>query len=95
MGFESSSTSSLEAMKMLKEGDFLGGLYHSAVAFEPQLEVALREGKPDLIVLDHFLVSPAIAQASAPFVNLFSGNPLMLFNNELLPPPCSGENDSF
>ncbi len=85
-----SGASSLDKLKFMTNSAILEDMYQRAVQFEPQIEKALKKGKPDLIILDHFILPVSIQRSGIPFVVIFSGNPLMIFNNDKLPPPCSG-----
>ena len=85
-----SGANSLEKLKLMEKADFFEDMLQRAIVFEPQIEKALNEKKPDLIILDHFYISPAIQRSGIPFVLIFSGNPIMCMNSTKLPPPCSG-----
>ena len=85
-----SGANSKDKLKFLHNAGFMEDLYQRMVAFEPQIEKALAEHKPDLIILDHQMVSPSIQRSGIPFVVIFSAGPLLIFDNEKLPPPCSG-----
>ena len=62
----------------------------SSLEYEPQIEAAIQREKPDLFILDHFLISPAIQKSGIPWVYLFSANPLGLYDSEKLPPMGAG-----
>src|SRR5699024_5281483 len=85
-----SGANSLEKLKLMEKADFLEDMLQRAIAFDPQIEVAIAEQRPDLIILDHFLISPAIRRSKIPYVQIFSGNPIMIINSPKLPPPASG-----
>lgn len=85
-----SNANSLEKLKLMQKADFFEDMLQRAIFFDPQIEKALNEVKPDLIILDHFMISPAIQKSGIPYVLIFSGNPIMCMNSSKLPPPCSG-----
>lgn len=85
-----SNANSLEKLKLMQKADFFEDMLQRAIVFDPQLEKAFNEIKPDLIILDHFMISPAVQKSGIPYVLIFSGNPIMCMNSPKLPPPCSG-----
>ena len=87
-----SGVNSLEKLKIMKRANFFEDIFQRAIVYEPQIEQAIKEGKPDLIILDHLMISPAIQRSGVPWVLSFSSNPVMFFNSQQkLPPPCSGK----
>ena len=75
-----------------KESDkvFSENLRQTTREFNPQIQAAIERDQPDLIILDHFLIPPAVPKSGIPWLLLFSGNPLAIFNSENLPPFSSG-----
>lgn len=84
--------SSLEKLHAGEKGDsdFAEQQFHVSVQFNPQIEAAIRQGRPDVIIVDHFYVPPAVLTAGVPWVTLLSCNPLLALNNPNLPPASSG-----
>ncbi|KAJ6220734.1 hypothetical protein RDWZM_006546 [Blomia tropicalis] len=58
--------------------------------FEPQVEEAIKREQPDLIMLDNFVIQPAIIKSKIPWMIIMSANPLILHRSNDLPPPTSG-----
>lgn len=75
-----------------EEDDFMKGLLEKMIDFDPQIEQAIKSLQPDVIIIDHFLLPPAIAKSKIPWVFLFSGNPLPIYQSSFLPPYGSGIN---
>ncbi|CAG2170397.1 unnamed protein product, partial [Oppiella nova] len=50
----------------------------------------LAKVRPDLVVIDAYIGSPALIKSDLPFIVIYSAAPLMLFNCDNLPPPWSG-----
>ncbi len=63
-------------------------ILRTMVNFDGQIEAALEREKPDLFVLDNFLVPPALQRrhASLPWVLSVSAQPLCIFSHPNLPP---------
>lgn len=74
------------------EEEFCAQQYEVAADFNPQIEQAIKQHTPDLIILDILLIPPAVLKVSRqiPWIFLSSGNPLVMLDNEKLPPPFSG-----
>lgn len=54
--------------------------------------------RPDVLILDTFIISPAVLQSGIPWCYLFSANPMGLYKGEKMPPfgagfPVSKDND--
>lgn len=45
----------------------------------------INELKPDVIVMDNLYTQPALVNSGIPYIVLWSGNPLMIYNNEKVP----------
>lgn len=90
-----SGISSIEKLKGInpanKEDNFVQTLYDSTVDFNPQIAEAIKREQPDVFILDHFLAPPIVFQANLPYMFLYSGNPLSLYQSEKLPPFGSGK----
>lgn len=67
------------------------GMLQGCIASEPQIKEAIERIQPDLILLDHFFGSPAIITGKVPWLSVLSGNPLMLYASDKLPPFGSGK----
>ena len=79
-----------DQLKNGKVGDFIKRLYHILVPQNPLIADAIQQHKPDLVIIDHFLIPPAIPLSGVPWFFLFSGNPLALYDSEKLPPFGAG-----
>lgn len=95
MILESGLLNDLPPLEKLKNSDkneekFMDQLLETVVSFNPQIENAIEREKPDLFVLDHFFIPPAILKASIPWIYVFSGNPLFLLDSPNLPPGGTG-----
>ncbi|KAJ6220144.1 hypothetical protein RDWZM_005956 [Blomia tropicalis] len=84
------TSNSLEKLHFIASANFTEGVYEKVIEYEPQIKHALKQENPDLIIMDHYLISPAFLSSNIPYVMVFSGAPLYLFNSDKLPPPCSG-----
>lgn len=84
------SGNSLEKMKLMTSHDIFASLAKRSQFFFAQLIEAVNREKPDLVLLDHVLVPPALAQSGVPYVLVFSANPVLLYNSPKLPPLFSG-----
>src|SRR5699024_10966992 len=65
---------------------FLKSIYDGVVQFNPQIAKHIETEKPDLFIIDHFMVPPALPLSGVPWIFLFSGNPLSLYKSDKLPP---------
>lgn len=74
----------------VEDFSFAENIYLSSVDFNLQIKAAIETQKPDLIILDHFYVPPAIQEANIPWLLQFSSNPLAILNSTDLPPCTSG-----
>lgn len=70
--------------------DFALKMYEPLVDFNPQIKKAIQDQKPDLFILDHFLVPPALPESGIPWLYCFSGNPLAIYGSKDLPPFTTG-----
>ena len=61
-----------------------------AKRLDEQLEVIIKNIKPDLIVIDHVLTIPAVELSGIPWINSSSYNPLTITDDERTPPQHSG-----
>ena len=82
--------SSKEKMEFFRKMEFLDKTVKTLLAFNPQMKDALASTKFDLIIIDQFVVPPALMETDVPFFYIYSGNPLPLYDKEELPPPFSG-----
>lgn len=81
----------LDKIKSFKDSPFLGETIKQVIAQEPVIAEILKQDKPDLIIVDHFILAPSISFGKIPWVLLFSGNPCFFFSNSSeIPPPMSG-----
>ncbi len=85
-----SGADSFAKLKLFTNVQYMEDLLQTVISYEPQIERAIVEHRPDLIILDHIMVSPAIQRSGVPLVMIFSGNPLYVLNSDRLPPPSSG-----
>ena len=87
-----SNKSSFEKSKIL--GEVTGKVFEEHIEnvseFHDQIKEAIEVGKPDVILLEHFVVSPCIMMGDVPWVFVFSCNPVSLFESNDLPPFKSG-----
>lgn len=67
-------------------GAFLKSIYDNVVEFNPQIAEHIKSLKPDLFIVDHFMVPPALPLSGVPWIFLFSGNPLGMYKSDKLPP---------
>lgn len=84
-----SAKSPLEKLKeqnASKPASFMAGVVDTLVWFDPQIENILSRDKPDVFILDHFFVPPALQKSTIPWLCLTSGNPLNLYQSDKLPP---------
>ena len=58
--------------------------------YDVQIKNAIEELKPDVVILEHFLLAPSVIKSGIPWVMLFSANPVVLYNSDDLPPFKSG-----
>ena len=67
-----SAKSPLEKLKADdNSANFMEKIYQTVIEYDPQIEAALKEGAPDVIIVDHFLVSPAFKKSGIPWLFLF------------------------
>lgn len=87
-----SNGNSLEKMKLMTSHDIFASVAKRSQFFFAQLMEAVEREKPDLLLLDHVLIPPAlnVKPTAIPYVVVFSANPLMLYNSPKLPPLFSG-----
>ena len=87
-----SSKSPLEKLKgNTNPENFIISIYETIKEFNPQIADAIKREAPDVFILDHFFIPPAIPQSDVPWLFLFSGNPIHLYNSDKLPPFGSGK----
>lgn len=90
MGLLNGKTPLEKIREYTEDYSFITNIYDSTVDFNPQIEKAIAEEKPDLFILDHFLVPPALLQSKVPWIYLYSSNPSGMYNSPKLPPYGSG-----
>lgn len=78
----SMSTSSKELMTIM---------FQKFLKEQPFIDEAIKEHKPDVIILDHFYVPACVYYSGIPWVSLFSASPLVLYDSDQLPPFRSGK----
>src|SRR5699024_6887067 len=61
------------------------------VELHPEIERAITDGRPDVIILDHFLIPPCVLHGNIPWVLLVSAAPLLLYRSSELPPGMTGQ----
>lgn len=69
---------------------FIAAFYDSLLVFNSQIEHFLEKKRPNLVIVDAFLVPPAIQSSSIPWAFLCSCNPLAVLKSPKLPPHASG-----
>lgn len=92
-GFFSSKTP-LEKYKMqagAEDSPFLKGIRDQILQFDQQIEKAIIDGRPDIMIIDQFLLPPSILKTGIPWAYLNSGNPIPVFASRELPPRGSGK----
>ncbi|XP_027205156.2 NDP-glycosyltransferase YjiC-like [Dermatophagoides pteronyssinus] len=74
------------------EEDSIGNhMFNESVEHHQQIVDAVERERPDLIIVDHFIVDPFILYEKIPWAFSWSGNPTFMFSNHPdIPPPCSG-----
>lgn len=89
-GFLSSSSPLEKIRKQMAsiENSFTENIFQTMVAFDSQIEAAIEREKPDVFILDNFLVPPALQRHSStlPWVLSVSAQPLCIFSHPKLPP---------
>lgn len=55
---------------------------------------AMEQCQPDVVIIDHLFLPPALYHFGTPWVKFISTNPLMEVIDEKLPPGCSGKEHS-
>lgn len=70
---------------------FFKMVYNQMIEMHPQLIDAIEKYKPNLFILDSFLIFPCILFGNIPWIFQNSCNPVVLFNSKELPPPMSGK----
>lgn len=70
----------------------LTGNFQTTIEMTPKLEAILGspETAPDVIIIDSFIISPAILRSGIPWVYLFSANPIGLYTSPKMPPFGAG-----
>ncbi len=87
-GFISPGTALERLQRMDDPTAWLGRLYSAHADYQPQLAEYFRSERPDLAIVDSFLLPPALHQAALPYVFVNSGSPLELYDSsrDRLPP---------
>jgi UDP:flavonoid glycosyltransferase YjiC (YdhE family) len=65
-------------------------IFKSVQVKDIQYKAVIDRVKPDIIFIDSYIASPVILKSGIPWVWLYSASPLMVFNNDKLPPAWSG-----
>lgn len=90
-----SNRTPLEKALAYKNGEKNSGPFEKkfadALCYNPFMVKVFAEDKPDVIVVDHYMVLPAIVHSAIPWVRLESANVLILFDDDNLPPFLSGK----
>lgn len=86
-----SASSPLEKMRKQMSSDeniFTENIFQAMATFDGQIETAIEQEKPDVFILDNFLVPPALQKHSStlPWVLSVSAQPLCIFSHPKLPP---------
>ncbi|XP_075588217.1 NDP-glycosyltransferase YjiC isoform X2 [Dermatophagoides farinae] len=72
------------------DNEFANLMYESVKEQNPQLITLIDEEKPDLIIMDQFILPPCIAYGKIPWAFLCSACPRFLYDSDDIPPMCSG-----
>ena len=83
--------SPLEKVDLMSNPTFFEQTWSRLIARNDQIQAEMDAISPDLFILDLFLVLPCIQQRGIPYVSIFSGNPLFLYDHPSIPPGCSGK----
>lgn len=88
-----SGASSFEKMKChnVGENNFLHTLVEKLAHFDGQIAIAIEREHPDVIIVNQFLIPPAILRAHIPWIYQYPCNPLGLYRSDKLPPLNSGK----
>lgn len=70
---------------------FFGRFYSEIVETHEQIKDALETQRPDVIIVDHFLIPPCIVHGDIPWSFICCSNPLGLYSSKKLPPCFSGK----
>lgn len=90
LGIYSGKYSSAEKLKIRVEKVVLPEILPRAIVFNNQIGEAIKSVQPDVIVLDHAFITPAIRTSGIPYVMCYSMGPRVLYKSGLLPPLFSG-----
>ena len=82
--------SSKEKLEFFRNMEFVSRMVSLLIALNSQIEDAIRTLQPDVILVDQFVISPAILTCGIPYFSIYSGNPLPLYESDQLPPIFSG-----
>lgn len=74
---------------MIKSGSF-EKMANDLKPVEPQYKQILADVKPDMIIIDNLFTSPALINSGIPYMTLWSAGPLMIYNNDKVPPNGMG-----
>ncbi|KAF7491826.1 putative UDP-glucosyltransferase YojK [Sarcoptes scabiei] len=85
-----SSLEKLESFDKNNDSDFHQKLQNHMKETHQEISDLIAKEKPDLIIIDNFLVYPCVAFGKIPWATLISSGPLCLFNSPELPPFMSG-----
>lgn len=86
-----SDLSSLDKLKVIKYDAILGKMSEQCSRQHNRMAEVLQEERPDLVVIDSYLIPKAIVKSDIPWVYLFSGSPVFMYNTTRLPPKSSGK----
>ncbi|CAG2118925.1 unnamed protein product, partial [Medioppia subpectinata] len=85
-----SDVTSYKSAEIMQSLPFFEILVNKMRANEPQLKAIIAKYNPDVYIIDDFAASPTLIHSTKPWVFLFSGNPLVIINDERTPPGTSG-----
>ncbi|KPM10603.1 hypothetical protein QR98_0091620 [Sarcoptes scabiei] len=86
-----SSFEKLDSFDKNNDSGFHQKLQNHIKETHEEISDLMAKEKPDLIIIDNFLVYPCIAFGKIPWATLISSGPLCLFDSSELPPLMSGE----
>ena len=77
--------------EMLTKGNMYEVMLEKTIEEELQIKGVIEKVQPDLVLVDNMLILPCILYGKAPWVYIWSGQPLLMYNSKKLPPFGSGK----
>ena len=66
------------------------GMFADNKEWEEQYQHIIKKVKPDVIIVDRYVCSPALVTSGIPWVFMSSAAPAMMLNDKRIAPNCSG-----